>query len=153
MDEKIWFEEAVKYGLTIYTVRDTDINYIVYKGFKITKTEGRYFIQDIRLNDFYTNVDKKQIITLKENGFIKGADIISYERNKRRIAKYISLLEKLYENKEEYVKKYNNNASFYEKKLNNCREGILKYSDLLFFYKAKILQHEIKYNLKINQDE
>ena len=153
MDEKIWFEESVKYGLTIYTVRDTDINFIVYKGFKITKTEGRYFIQDIHLNDFYTNVDKKQIITLKENGFIKGADIISYERNKRRIAKYISLLEKLYENKEEYVKKYNTNESFYEKKLNNCREGILKYSDLLFFYKAKILQHEIKYNLKINQDE
>lgn len=146
MNLKLCYDEAVRSGIHIYS--DKDCEFLIYKGFKISKFESSYEIHDVRINDFYEDVSKKDLEMFDVHGFLKGADIICYERNKVRYVKYIKKLEKIYEKRTDFRCKYDENPKFYEKGLNNCEEGILKYTDLLFFYKAKILQHEFIYKIK-----
>lgn len=149
---KEWFNEAVLHNVNIYKniYKSDNYEYIFYKGFKITKLkeEDEYYIQDIRINDFYTNISEKQISNFKKYGFIKGADIMSYKRNYHRMVFYIKKLEKLYEEKEIVEKELKTNffKKNYVKKLKNYQENINKYRDLLIFYKIKINQHKLKYN-------
>lgn len=148
MNLQTWYNKAVKIGTHTYV--GDNCEFLIYKGFKISKFPDRFSIQNVRTSDFYSNVSDEDMEVLKKEGFIKGSDTLSYERNKVRFTEYIKTLEKLYENRKEYLTKYDNNPKFYTKRLKNCEEGLCKYSDLLFFYKAKILQYEQIYNINNN---
>lgn len=143
---KEWFDEAVKYRVRVYSVKDSD--YILYKGFKISKFhDGEHLIQDIRLTDFYTEVEKEHLAIINTKGFIRGADDISYERNVIRVDDYTKKIETLYGNLEDFEKNKNKKPSFYAKKIENCQKNIHNYVDLMFFYKAQIEQYKNKYKL------
>jgi hypothetical protein len=136
-----WYEEAIEYGLQEFETLK-GIKFVIYKGFKITKFEG-FKIEDIRKSDFYEDVDPNHFILLKEKGFIKGADDLSYDRNIMRVKTYIKKLEVLYTEKYKLIKVKKTNTQKFENLIN----GIYKYIDLLKLYKAKVLQHEKKYEI------
>lgn len=138
---KGWYKEAVRYRCLVYSFEEFE--YILYKGFKIIKFDnGEYTIQDTRLSDLYNEVGEEHMKVLEESGFIVGADQLSYERNVKRVKDYTEKIEKLYTEMDELK------ISGTPKKIENCDENILKYIDLMFFYKVKVEQHESKY-LKI----
>jgi len=138
-----WFDEAVDYGLQVFNING--VQCIFYKGFKMSLVNNKYIIEDVRKNDFYTDVEENHFEILKTNGFIQGADNISYERNNSRVTKFTKTLEKLYTDKEKMVKSKKSNTQKFENLIN----GIYKYIDLLFFYKAKVLQHQNKYKIPV----
>lgn len=147
MNLQLWYEQAVRIG--VHTYCDDNCEFLIYKGFKISKYPHKYLIENVRNSDFYEPLTESQQEFLIDQGFIKGADTYSYERNKVRYMKYIRRLEKVYDDRTLFRNKREINPKFYDKRLNNCEEGILKYTDLLFFYKAKILQYEQFYNINI----
>lgn len=146
---KKWFNEAVDEGIKVYHSDESE--YLIYKGFKIIKTLDDFKILDVRRSDFYDDVKSKDLLVLEKLGFIFGSDSIVHSRNKRRVSIYTKRLERIYTNKKLYKSKLKDKDTkkFYEKKLRNCEENILKNIDLLFFYKSKVEQHELKYS-KIN---
>src|SRR5690606_8400224 len=128
---KQWFDEAIENHIKVFTAPESE--FIIYKGFKITKTiDGNYIIQDVRINNFYSKVSDKDLSVLTTLGFIKGVEKLSYDRNLRRVVIYTKKLEKLYSEREICQKRMSTNVTFYSKKLRNCKEGIGKYIDLLF---------------------
>lgn len=143
---KQWFDEAVKEGVRVYSSEESE--YLIYKGFKITKNLDNYVIHDVRRSDFYDPLKHNDYITLQKLGFIFGCDSIVHSRNKRRVLIYTRRLEKIYTNRRLYESKLKvkSTRAFYEKKIRNCQENIRKNIDLLFFYKSKVEQHELKYN-------
>lgn len=144
---KLWFEEVFSSGLLQNT--SSNINYIIYRGFKLSKNEDDYKIEDVRFSDFYEPVREKDLEILTKLGFLKGADWISHSRNVRRVKIYTRLIERLYNNKKDYKSKLRplKTRAFYQKKLRNCQENIHKTIDLLFLYESKVNQHIEKYNL------
>lgn len=141
-----WFAEAIDYGLKVYN--ENNSQYIFYKGFKLIKNhDSEYFIQDIRVSDFYRDVDEKHLSIIRNRGLIRGADDISYHRNIKRVERYTKKVESLYEDLDKFVAKGD------LRKIENCRENIKKYLDLMFFYKAKIHQYNNKYKLNLSNNE
>lgn len=141
-----WFAEAIDYGLNVYN--ENNSQYIFYKGFKLIKNyDSEYLIQDIRVSDFYRDVDEKHLSIIRNRGLIRGADDISYQRNIKRVEKYTKKVESLYEDLDKFVAKGD------LRKTENCRENIKKYLDLMFFYKAKIYQYYNKYKLNLSNNE
>ena len=103
----------------------------------------------IRRSDFYDEVREREYKILLKLGFIRGIDWIVNKRNLRRITIYTRLLEKLYKDKKEYQSKLRplKTRAFYQKKLRNCQENIHRNIDLLFLYKSRIEQYNLKYNI------
>lgn len=145
-----WFEES-KDKVRVFIQTDEQ-EYIIYKGFKITKFSSGYKIQDVRLSDFYSEVKESHFKILVKHGFIRGADAIVYTRNKKRVRTYTKKIEELYDQRKEYQKNLKKNKAFYEKKLRNCQENINKNIDLLFLYKSRISNHESKYNINVKKE-
>lgn len=141
---KQFYREIKKSKINIHV--DGLTTFAIYKGFKVSKTNDEYLLQDVRSSDFYDTVKPKHLDMLKSLGFIKGADTIVYNRDLRRVQSYTSLLEKLYKNRKLYEKQLTKDKVFYEKKIKNTNENILKNIDLLFFYKTRVNQFNNKYN-------
>lgn len=136
---KKWFKEAEVAGVRIFSYEGYD--YLIYKGFKITKfNTGDCIIQDVRLSDLYNEVREDHLIVLDRMGFITGADYIAYDRNVMRMKESTAKLEKLFTELEGLK-----SAGTDTKKVENCNENILKYTDLTIFYRIKIDQHLRKY--------
>lgn len=144
---KQWFEEVLSSPFMSISSKSS---YIIYKGFKISKIEDEYKIEDVRFSDFYTPVKEAELNTFKKIGFIRGADWIAHKRNLRRVKIYTRLIERLYVEKKEYSSKLRplKTRAFYKKKLRNCQENIHKTIDLLFLYKSRVNQYIDKYNLQ-----
>lgn len=130
---KEWFEESIKYDIKIFSTIDSE--FIIYKGFKITKIEDNYIIQYVRLNDFYSNVSYRNMKTLKDLGFIKGVDKIYYESISKRI--------KIYTKKVRFFENKKDNEKISPKKLSFYNNLIQNYTELIFYYKFKIKQYNL----------
>lgn len=140
-----WFDEVRLSVLNVHRYKETE--FIIYKGFKLSKTHGKYKIEDVRISDFYGDVKKRDYNTLLKLGFIKGTDYIVHKRNLRRVGIYTRLLEKLYSERKEYERKLRplKTRAFYKKKIKNCQENIHRSIDLLYLYKSRIDQYNLKY--------
>lgn len=121
--------------------------FVIYKGFKISNVNEVYSIQDVRMNDFYSDVKPKDLKILDKLGFVKGADSISHSRDLRRVKIYDNKIKTFNQNLINHKKKLNTNLPFYRKKIRNDSENVDKYINLLYFYKHRIIQHKNKYNL------
>ena len=148
---KEWFDECVSNDFPTYISGESE--FIIYRGFKITKTFDEYKIQDVRLSDFYDEVKDKDYKILVKLGFIRGGDWIVNKRNYKRVRIYTKIIERLYEDKILYRKNLRpkKTRAFYQKKLRNCQENIHKTIDLLFLYKARISQYNSKYNINVEK--
>tara|TARA_R110000851_G_scaffold295075_1_gene449914 strand:+ start:199 stop:666 length:468 start_codon:yes stop_codon:yes gene_type:complete len=141
---KSWFEEAEK------VFNCGEYEFTIVGGFKITHyfEDNSYSIQDTRFNDFYSKVSEPDLKVIQENGFIKGASILMYRRNVRRVEKYLTLIQKLYKKREDYSKLLGKsrvsikNQNKYTKGIKNCNFNIHNYNDLMHFYKSKAEQFE-----------
>lgn len=142
-----WFTNAESGGLKRFHHQGVD--FIIYKGFKLSKNTDTYTIEDVRRSDFYDKVRSSDYTKLIKLGFIKGVDEIVNTRNLKRVGIYTKLVEKLYMNKLSYRSNLceGKTKEFYEKKLRNCQENIHKNIDLLFLYKTRINQYNLKYNI------
>ncbi|NRA77308.1 MAG: hypothetical protein HRU18_03785 [Pseudoalteromonas sp.] len=136
---KEWFEDSK--GDTILVEQSNGVVWIMYKGFKITKSPEGYFIQDVRFSDFYNSVRPEDFEILKGEGFIRGADTISYRRNILRVEVCTKKIERLYTQRDFFK------SEGLVKKLRNCQENINKSIDQLFFYKSAVSQYKNKYKL------
>jgi hypothetical protein len=145
IETKEWFEEATK-TQKVFTTKDGD--FLVYKGFKITKTkEDAYLMQDVRYSTFYSAPSDIDLSIIKEEGFIKGVDIISYTRDLERVAFYKKWTEKLYDRKKVFKKQLSENRRLNEKRIRRADVRIDKYIDFIFYYEARIEQFESKYKI------
>lgn len=142
---KEWMNEASKVGVTLeYSPDDMCL---MYKGFKLSYRNQEYKIKDMTRSDFYTDVEPHHLDILMEHGFIKGADMINYQRNIKRVENEIKTLENLHNNRDEYEDKVESNPKFFKKKIRNCEDKIDKHTNNLFFYKSKVQQYEERNNI------
>lgn len=142
MDQlKKWFEEAEKHTKVF---RDKTSLFIIYKGFKITKSIDKYFIQDVRFRDVYSEVSPKDNKILQEFGFIKGVDLITFNRDLARARIYTIRTEKFYKVRDSLQK----SDPKFSSKMSNCIDNINKSLDLMFYYQTRVNQFKIKYNGK-----
>lgn len=141
-----WFKEVEMSVLNIHHYKESE--FIIYKGFKLSRELGVYKLEDVRTSDFYDEVKKRQYNVLLKLGFIKGIDQIVNKRNIRRVGIYTRLLENLYSDRKEYQKKLRplKTRDFYKKKIRNCQENIHRNIDLLYLYKSRIEQYNSKYS-------
>ena len=139
---KHWFNEAK----VLKIFKEDGCEFCIKGGFKITHylEDDSYTILDTRLNDFYTEVSETHKKILRENGCLKGTNIIVNSRNIKRRDKYLRGIEDLYSKKTKYKEVVERNKPFYLKKIRNCNENIHKYHDLLQFYKSKVDQFNTK---------
>ena len=139
---KRWFEEVC--STKVFDCGNH--RFVARKGFKITYyiEDGSYTILDIRTNDFYTEVLESDIKILTKYGFIKGTDLIRYNRSLARVKDYIHKIEGTYAKKARYKTLLHENELFYTKRIKNCNENIHKYHDMMQFYKAQVEQFENK---------
>lgn len=144
--EKRWYKQAILQGCTVYNEKEQ--SFVIYKGFKIIKTESLYTVLDVRKSDMYSKITGDDLRIISELGFIKGVDKISYERNKERVKSLEEIINKLNKEKEKASNKLQDNFKFYTKKLKNIDVNIVDTEDLLIFYKSKIKQYEDKNNNK-----
>ena len=74
-----------------------------YRGFKISKKS----IVDTSSSDMYSPISQENMRTIRQLGFIKGADRIVFEKDKRRVALYKSQFIKFVEEKYKAIAKGN----------------------------------------------
>lgn len=134
----MWEAERSFPSIPIYTT-DKE-KFLIYKGIRLSYDNEveAYIILDTRISDLYTPLTLNCLNTLKKYGFVRGADNLAYERNKRRVVTYRKKIEDMYNRIKKEVDKT---------KIRTYRENVHKFLDLMFFYKSKVQQHKIKYNL------
>lgn len=142
-ETKRWYEE-VKDKLRVHSM--WGIDFIFYKGFKLSKLGDDYDIQDVRHSNLYSVITKKCYHKFLVNGFIKGADIISFERDKKRIISYTKKTENLYQKRKKFKKEMLKDKRLNKKRIRNINRKIDEHIDLLFFYKTRTKQFNYKYN-------
>lgn len=144
-DVRQWFEEA---SLVTNVHKDFNSEFLIYKGFKITKKEGSYRIQDVRHSEFYSPVSIQDLNEIKEKGFIAGIDYINYVLNLGRVENYKLQVDTLKLKKKLARKELRQGI---DRRLNNKRirlanENILEYEDLIQLTESRIKQFNFKYN-------
>lgn len=146
-----WFEEYMTSGRgKLY--RGDGFEFIIYKGFKIIKDEDGMRIVDVRKNDFYTDVQPKDFRVLHCYGFVKGADMVMYYRDSKRVAYFRDRLETRYREREALrAQKDTLDPRKYKLKLTTLDTSLRDYLDKLFFYETRKKQVEIKYKLENEQ--
>ena len=133
---ELWFKEAQSNGV----VKVTDSNFIIFKGFKITR-EGN--IYNVRNSDYYKKASNSDIATFRKHGFVKGAILIVHRRNIKRVEKFENILSRLYTDKYTIDRA---NA----KKYGLCIRDIEEMTYLLFLYRTRIEQTKnfLKYGIR-----
>lgn len=138
-----WYEEAIKVT-RVFSIPSE--SFIIYKGFKITKTEeNEYFIKDVRFTNMYSNVNDITVSHFKKFGFVKGVDIISFKRDTKRIDTYKKRTVTLYDKRKKAKKEISKDRRLNEKRIRNIDKKIDEYVDLIFYYQTRINQYNIKY--------
>lgn len=151
--QRYWYEKARRHGAVTY--RDKDVEFIIYKGIKLEKTNDGLRMLDVRFNDFYTRVSKRDKRVLKKHGFIKGCDILMYNRDLMRSSMYKREIEDLYTQLDRHRKLVGTRSTKVAiKKRSRKAIGILERNirdtiDLFLLYSSRANQFEIKYNGKV----
>lgn len=120
--------------------------FLIYKGFKISLVEDDLSILDVRFSNMYRSVHEEYLSAFTKHGFIKGADLISLERDTKRVEFYQKETEKLYDKRAKFSKQLPKNKKLNEKRIKNINLKIDEYIDLIFLYKVKVQQLTLKYN-------
>ena len=143
-----WYKECVD-NKSLRSFRDKDSEFYIYKGFKLERVLDIIILKDVRYNDFYNKVFKKDKKILKKHGFIKGCDLIMYERDSLRVNRHKGLLESLYIERKKVEKNYKNprKRKSSEKRLRSIGPAIQENIDFMFFYDARRIQTKEKYKL------
>ena len=142
--KKKWFKEAEK---VCKVHQHNKSRFIIYRGFKLIFSKGKgYSVVDVRRSEFYTPLSKKDFQVIAKNGFIKGADMLCFARNFRRIEAYQGnikgLRAKIAKAKAEMPKDWSRN----EKRIRTSTEKIEDYKSLIKLLGSRNTQIEIKYN-------
>lgn len=148
MEEKVkeWFNEAKGRYVTVFKL--VSVEFIIYKGFKLLKKDDKYSIQDVRFSNMYSVVNPECYKLFIEKGFIEGADLICFNRNKERVLSYKRKAELLYDKRRKFKKELNKDRRLNEKRIRNINRKIEEFVDNLFLYRTRINQYKIKYKLK-----
>lgn len=144
---QIWFEEAKKEALVFNVLED---EFVIYKGFKLTNGDSGYVLEDTRFSNMYTPVTKTSMEKFRTHGFVKGADIISFERNTKRVESFKRRAELLYDKRRKFKKELPKNKRLNEKRIRNINKRIEEFIDHMFLFKSRIQQFNNKYNLDEN---
>jgi hypothetical protein len=137
-----WFKEVE--GVT--PIHETKGGtFIIYKGFKISFIEGVYHMYDVRFSNLYTSVVQKDLNLFSKHGFIKGADIINYNRNSKRVLSYKKRTEILYDKRAKFKKEMPKNPKLNQKRIKNINIRIRDYVDQMFLYQNRIQDFNNKY--------
>ena len=148
-----WFEEATNVT-RLFNNTLTGDDYIIYLGFKITRTDAlEYIIEDVRRSDLFNPLRKSDTKILKRLGFVKGVELIRYQKDQKRVVKSEAALLKAYNGKKEALSQLDNPdrkkpRAFYEKKVKNCSNSIQHNADMIFFYRSRVEQYELKNNIE-----
>lgn len=140
-----WYKQAVR----ITGKHTTSLNkeFIIYKGFKITKHDNQSFtIEDVRFTNMYGKVSDKSLEILSEKGFIAGVDYIGYLRDNVRIKSIKKTIETLYSRRRKYKKEFDNDPRLNDKRIRSINKKIPRYVFLMGFYQTRVNQFNIKYN-------
>lgn len=140
-DIEKWFKEAQNLVRTFETL---DGKFVIYKGFKISNKGDTFYIQDSRFSNMYGEVSKQDLNKFLKMGFIAGADLISLERDSKRILSYKRRAELLYDKRKKFEKELPKNKTLNEKRIRNINRRIDEYVDLMFFYEVRVKQFNIK---------
>lgn len=143
-----WFKECEdSKEVTIFT--EGGNRYVIYKGIKLERTNDGHRLLDVRYFDFYSRVSKRDKKVLKSLGFVKGCDTLMYQRDLMRVDKYEQDMKDFYKRKARLSKSLpkSKNKRLVRKKLNILDRKIHEVLDLVFFYKSRKEQFEIKYKL------
>lgn len=138
---KNWFEES---NARIHDCKEYE--FIIHKGFKITHyfEDDTYSIQDTRHCDFYKSVAQTDLDIIRQNGFVRGTDIIMYKRNKARVDMYMGLITKLYQKRRkanDAIQK-RKEVTLNRKRARTCKENIEKLNATMQFFRLKAEQYE-----------
>ena len=134
-----WWEEAIE--ITNIFTGDRLI-FIIYKGFKITRfNDNTYVLEDVRLNDFYTEVRMSDLDRFNNLGFVRGADLIRHTRDLFRYNLALKHLVKHHDLRERHESgvikpERGRDKAFHEKGRGNASKNI----DMVFFYQSRIGQ-------------
>lgn len=141
-----WFDEAKNVPCRFSFL---GVESIIYKGFKISKVDGIFMIYDVRFGNLYSKVKACDMALMDEHGFIKGADIISFNRDEKRINFYKKKAEREYDRRKVCEKelKVKKDIRLNKKRIRNINRRIDIYIDCLFLYRTRVNQYKIKYNL------
>lgn len=124
-------------------------NFVIYKGFKLSKTgDNNYKIEDVRFSNMYSPLTNKDKEVIQRDGIIKGADTISYRRDKRRIKSYTKRTERLYNKRRRFERELPSDKRLNEKRIRNINLLIDEFLNMKFFYEVRVEQFKIKYKLK-----
>lgn len=152
-----WYDEGMHHP-DVVTFSDDKVEFILYKGVKLERTNDGHRLLDVRFNDFYSKLPRRDKKLLKIHGFVKGCDLMMYRRDLIRAQKYKMKIEHLYTKLDVYRKTLSKKRlrsdvrkrslkmkSIYEHRIRNT-------IDLYLLYNSRIKQIEIKYNVK-NEDK
>ena len=141
MVEKIWFRDCVESGVRVH--QHMGEQFVIYKGFKVIEKGGKYTALDVRKGDFYSPISKGDVLVFDRHGFVKGVNLISHTRNKRRVSLYTNLIDRLRRDLATYQSSLMESSlkAFYIKKVRNAELKIDKSVTLLALYKTKVTQY------------
>lgn len=148
-----WFDQATNVT-RLFNNTLTGDEYIIHLGFKITRTKAlEYIIEDVRRSDLYNPLRKSDAKILKRMGFVEGVEFIRYQKDQKRVVKSEAALLKAYEGKKEALSQLDNpdrkkTVAFYNKKVKNCSNNIQHNADMIFFYRSRVEQYELKNNIQ-----
>lgn len=137
-----WFEEAKEKVLVFST---TVGEFLIYKGFKISSEEGVFKIEDVRFSNLYSSPSRSNLKYFSQHGFVKGADIIAYHRNLKRIELYRKRAERLYQRRAKFKKDLHKNKRLNEKRIRNINKHIEEYVDYVILYENRVRDFNSKY--------
>ena len=142
-----WLEEYLSSGRGKLYVGD-GFEFIIYKGFKILRDEENTRIMDVRKTDFYSEVTIEDFNVLCTQGFVKGCDILVYNRDCKRVKYYKGRLAQKYKEREEARKQKGTvDPRRLAVRLESLDRMITDGVDKLFFFEVRKTQTENKYNL------
>lgn len=139
-----WFEEA---SSVCNIQKDVNGDFIIYKGFKITKGElESYKIEDVRHSEFYSAISLSDYGTFIIKGFIAGADFLSNDRNIKRVVSYKSEIKTLETKRRLAKKEIKLDVRLNKKRIRLAEDRILELRDLIVITETRIKQFNSKYN-------
>lgn len=133
-------EGFFKQGLISSEVIKLSENELLYKGFKLIKNGDEYSILDIRKFDHYSPVKDRDLIILENEGFVRGCDLILYNRDIHRIQVCNDAIIRKTLLKKGYKEKLHEDPRGYKKKIGICERQNEELIVLLRFYESRSSQ-------------
>lgn len=139
-----WYNEAI---LIAPVHKTADGEFVIYKGFKLSKTNDSEFdIVDVRYSNMYSSPKKYMLDMFNTIGFVKGCDDISVTRDKKRLVFYTNRIDSLNKKIETAKSELPKHEAKNKKRIVNAKLKIEDYADMILFYQMRINQYNNKYN-------